>query len=458
MIRVGCLILVVFCVVLPAQTTHSLVLESTDIRQYDFLDPMLKGTEVVSLAESIHITREFPETRLGMIRWMHQRLGYSVLAFEGSPEDVWVSQDAWLHGSSDVIEPTGGLFPIWQTDPMRAVFDYERSTWSTAHPLYITAYDVQPGTGKETNGSRVFTLLRQHVAQYAPAPAELDSTEWVAALAPLTYDCGEYKPSDDPRITQAIDRLEQWIAAAAPKVESAYPALPMHAQALRLIPMNLRASLALCQGITSRQSSKRDWGEYKRTRDTYAAQHALALKAVSPQQKLLLWAHVSHLFYDSSGRNTSVGELLHHALGTRLYTLGTFALGGGTVVLFSDVNEDFGYTPIHGISSPIQALVAPSCPTACFTDLRQLPPGSPLSQPQNVWFESGAVPMALANNFDGVIWIRHVHPPRLHFKPIAVLYFMTKHYLIPGDIVLGLLLAALVIARVRRSFRTRSIP
>ena len=457
MTRVGCLILAVFCVFLPAQAPHPLAIESADSRQYDFLDPLLKGTEVVSLAESIHITREFPEVRLGAIRWMHQHLGYSVLAFEGSPEDIWVSQDALLHASSDIAEPTGGLFSIWQTDETREVFDYERNTWSTAHPLYITAYDIQPGTGRETNGSRVFTLLRQHLAQYASIPAEINSTEWVAALAPLTYGCGEYKPSDDPRITQAIGVLEQWIAVAAPKVENMYPAMPMHTQALRLIPANLRASLALCQGITSRKGNKRDWGKYKRTRDTYAAQYALALKAVSPQQKLLLWAHASHLFYDSTGRNTSVGELLHRALGPRLYTVGTFALGGGTIVFYSDVSEDFGYTPISGVSSAIRTLLAHHCPTACFTDLRQLPLGSPLMNQQKVWVESRTGPMALASDFDGVIWIRRVHPPHLHLKPVVMLYLMTKHYLVPGAILLGLLLAALVSVKLRGSFRTRSV-
>src|ERR1044071_168075 len=64
--------------------------------QFQFLSPMLQGVEVVSLGESLHLTREFPLVRLGLIRYLHERLGFHLLAMERSAEDLWAAQDEVL--------------------------------------------------------------------------------------------------------------------------------------------------------------------------------------------------------------------------------------------------------------------------------------------------------------------------------------------------------------------------
>lgn len=146
---------------------------------------------------------------------------------------------------------------------------------------------------------------------------------------------------------------------------------------------------------------------------------------------------LSHLFYDSNGKNTSVGELLHRELGNRLYTVGVFALGGGTVALFSDVNEDFGYTPIYGTSSAILTFLAKGCLDTCFVNLKNIRPSSPLTQSQDVWIESRTQSIHLASEFDGVVWVRHIHPPRLQLRLPLLLFIFFKHYLKPAASVLG---------------------
>jgi hypothetical protein len=197
--------------VLQAQRAEPLDLSAPDDGQYAFLTPLLSDVEVVSLSESIHVTHEFPVARLGIVRWINQNAGYAVLAFEGSPEDVWISQDDFLKNPSNVSDSTSGLFGLWNTDEMRSIFAYERSTWSGSHPLYITAYDIQPGTGKGSGGARVFGLLQEHLAQYATPPSGFNVAAWEAALTPLTAACSSYKSSDEEKAEQAIELLEQWI-------------------------------------------------------------------------------------------------------------------------------------------------------------------------------------------------------------------------------------------------------
>jgi hypothetical protein len=133
----------------------------------------------------------------------------------------------------------------------------------------------------------------------------------------------------------------------------------------------------------------------------------------------MLWAHVSHLFYDDAKNFTSVGEILHSLLGPRLYTLATFALGGGTMVLFDDTKDDVGYTVVRG-AKPV-----PQCKPACFVDMQGTTDPSLLT-PQPVWFEAGIEQLTLAKNFDGIVWVERIHPPGMPF--LRLLFFSGMHY------------------------------
>ena len=183
-----------------------------------------------------------------------------------------------------------------------------------------------------------------------------------------------------------------------------------------------------------------------------SAQYGLLVKETAPRQKLILWAHWSHLSYDSSGTNTSVGELLHQALGARLYSIATFAIGGGTIALFSDVNDDIGYTRVRGVSKSVRSFINDSCSEVCFTDLRHLPPGSPLAITQTLWIEAGDYDVRLASDVDGVIWVKHVHSPQLPLRLFVV--FSGKHYVPHVSallVIFAVLLVWLACKRIRRS-------
>jgi erythromycin esterase-like protein len=48
---------------------------------------------VVALGESIHLTREMPLVRLGVLRYLHEEKGFNVLALEGAMIDIWTAQE-----------------------------------------------------------------------------------------------------------------------------------------------------------------------------------------------------------------------------------------------------------------------------------------------------------------------------------------------------------------------------
>lgn len=425
----------------------------TDPNQFSFLSSTLNGVEVVSLGESIHLTHEFPLVRLGIIRYLNENLGFHVLAMEGSAEDIWVAQDRFLHSlrsSADAADSQQGLFGLWNTPEIRQLFEYEAASWGSANPFYVTAYDIQPGSGNNSHGTEVFRLLAERLKAYAAAPQGLDVAQWTSDLGTLSHGCNDYQTSDQSRVEKAIQNLQTWIDAAAPEVQKRFPNVP-HSTSMRLIPENLHASLQLCKDISA-DSGK----NYKAHRDTNAAPYALELKAAVPGQKLILWAHISHIFHNAEHAATSLGEILHGTLGNRLYTIAPFAQSGGTILIYDDTKDDVGYGRVHGEFGALGQRMGQLSRGDFFLDFRQtgITAGNDpmFVKPQPLWVESTRWSLAVARDFDGIIWIRTVHSPDFPF--VKRIVFSGMHYTTELE-VLGVVILLGIIFLIVRSVRRR---
>jgi erythromycin esterase len=427
----------------------------TDPNQFAFLSGTLNGVEVVSLGESIHMTNEFPLVRLGIIRYLNENMGFHVLAMEGSAEDIWVAQDRFLnspHSSADAEDAQKGLFGLWNTPEVRQLFEYESGSWGSANPFYVTAYDIQPGSGSNSHGIDVFQMLSERLKGYAPAPQGLDFAQWANDLASVTHGCNDYQPSDQSRVEKAIQNLQAWIDVAAPEAQKRFPRIP-HSIAMSLIPENLRASLQLCKDISADNGRN-----YKAHRDTNAAPYALELKAAVPGQKLILWAHISHIFHNDEHLATSVGEILHRTIGNRLYTIAPFAESGGTILIYDDNKDDVGYGRVHGEFGPLGKRMGDLSRQDFFLDFRQtgITAGNDpiFVTRQPLWVESGRWSLAVARDFDGIIWIRTVHAPDFPFVKLMV--FSGMHYTTELEVLGVVLVPGIVFLIVRRIRRRRS--
>jgi erythromycin esterase len=423
----------------------------TDPNQFAFLKSTLNGVEVVSLGESIHLTHEFPLVRLGIIRYLNENMGFHVLAMEGSAEDIWVAQDRFLnsaHTSADAEDSQQGLFGLWNTPEVRQLFEYEAASWNSANPFYVTAYDIQPGSGNNSHGTEVFRMLSERLKGYAAAPQGLDVAQWMNDLGAITHGCNDYQPSDQARVEKAIQNLQTWIDVAAPEAQKRFPKIP-HSIAMALIPENLRASLQLCKDLSADNGKN-----YKAHRDTNAAPYALELKAAIPGQKLILWAHISHIFHNAEHAATSVGEILHVTLGNRLYTIAPFAESGGTILIYDDTKDDVGYGRVHGEFGALGERMGQLSRGDFFLDFRQtgITAGNDpmFVTPQPLWVESTRWSLAVARDFDGIIWIRTVHAPSFPFAKLMV--FSLMHYTTELEVlgvVLILGIAYLIFRRIR---------
>jgi erythromycin esterase-like protein len=402
-------------------------LDDTDLgspRQWAFLAPILQDIDVVSLPEPIHMTHEFPLVRAGIVEFLNEHMGFHVLAMEGSAVDGWATQDRFLASDKteqDAVNAQLALFPLWNTPEIRRLFQYEAGTWSTATPLYITAYDVQPGTGKGTHGAAAFRLLAHRLATYAPPPGTLSLEGWLRDLEPLTGACRKFSPANMAPAANAIDQLERWIAAAAPAIAARFPRVPMHAAALQLVPANLRGSLNLCGGVASRAA-----GGYKALRDREGALFAERLRRNSPDARLMLWAHWSHLTYSDPGTGVSVGQELRRTLGSRIYTIVPLAERGTAIAIFPSrtSDDDIGFAWVRRGSDRFSIRMQALSSSSFFLDLRnpRLKNDKAFADAeQRVWVESRPVHLHLQEDADAIVWLKHVGPPRLQLPVLLVM-------------------------------------
>ncbi|MBV9180531.1 MAG: erythromycin esterase family protein [Acidobacteria bacterium] len=428
----------------------------TNPNQFSFLQSMFKDVEVVSLAESIHMTHEFPLVRLGIVRYLNEKMDFHALVMEGSAPDVWVAQDDLLNSgrtNQDCEHALGGFFGLWNTSEMQKLLSYEADTWHSPYSLYVAGYDIQPGNGHGSQGLNVFWQLANRLYTYAPPPEGFNGDRWTRDIAPLV---GGYRPGDHDRVEAAIQTLEQWTLRAEPAVEKRYPNVP-HAKTLELIPANLRIVLQFHDELAHPVPLG-----YQGLRDVKAAAFVDLLKKNLGNGKLMLWAHVSHLHMDNERSPASIGGILHRSLGTHLYTIVPYAESGGAVMIFpGNTNEDIGYGRVHGKTGDLEQFLGRLSKQDYFLDLRSQAAG-PASDPvfwtrEPIWVESGEGHAVIAKENDGLIWIKTVHAP--DFTPFVFLASLIHYKTAVSALASSLVVVVVVYVLIRRrkQMRTRSL-
>ena len=66
---------------------------NTDYSDLAFLAPLLQGRNIVELGESGHGVAEFSQTKIRLIKYLHEQLGYDVMAFESSILSTYLANE-----------------------------------------------------------------------------------------------------------------------------------------------------------------------------------------------------------------------------------------------------------------------------------------------------------------------------------------------------------------------------
>ncbi len=427
---------------------------------YAFLDAAVGPRPVVALGESIHVTREMPLVRQRIVRYLHEQKGFNVLALEGSLMDAWTAQEhVYANGNPGAaaaqLFTREALFGLWQTEPMEAVVAEALKPASGAPPIYLTSFDIQPGMARAYGGSSEQSLgaFLAAVSALEPSMSKKQLHEWTDRLSP-SLECKSSQTD-----AQALSDLEHWIDGPAAIAASSNRS-SMHVAVLKLVPTMLNYRLQQCSNWLGANKSMK---VYQQSRDAFNAKLALALLADFP--KMILWAHHSHLNYNSQGESIpSMGQHLHLALGDKLYTIGVFALDGAAMDT-SKVDDAKGLCVVTALAAKplpddarfsVERSLAALSKSDFFIDLKNAP--AALAQPGFSRLETtGRMHTVLSRDFDGAIFLHEVNGAVLDFLPRPLNAAISLVGWIYQHIIFAALSVLLLVAAITRWFvRLRS--
>ena len=287
----------------------------------------LDGVDVVFLGESSHGDGGAHLARVRLVRYLHERLGFDVIAWEAGTREA-VAFDSLLGTSAPLGSITAtALYPWWAPSAeLRPMLEYIRTTRRSPRPLTFAGFDIQRSGPIEALVSDV----RRAFAQSGNAelfPKSLDDS--------LSFQLKRFEASSGASRDSVEETIERMMHAAAPELrrrfESARGAFQQRVGAREttflsrvLFNLHSNAEQLAATGVAS----------YNIREQRNAENVVWLLRERYPGRKLIVWSHNVHAIntrftqrFDgvaaAAGENTrdATARIVHDSLGRRAYSV-----------------------------------------------------------------------------------------------------------------------------------------
>lgn len=336
---------------------------SIDPADSDFSDlmplvPVIGKARVVQLGEATHGDGATFLAKARLIRFLHEIMGFDVVAWEAGIADVRWMDDALRAGRPSPEAAKRALYNAWQNEEVMATLDYVRSSQGTDRPITIVGFDCRvsrPDVRAELYPKRIFDFFDQLDPALMSKKEREDFTAMSVGLVPADYynkpGLRSYNRELPKRLVETIDRRRDELLVRHPAREIDY------------IRQTLVSLMAMDRALGPGDRPPFEEGY---TRDTAMAENLLWwLNGQLKDRKVIVWAHNYHVMNDflgtvaeemrKSGRGP-MGRFLKEALGADLYTIGFTSYAGASLDLETGkpvpVKPGDLETGLHGLKKP----------------------------------------------------------------------------------------------------------
>ncbi|MEP7002876.1 MAG: erythromycin esterase family protein [bacterium] len=297
-------------------------LGATDYSDVRFFAPLLAGKRIVQLGESGHGVAEFSLAKVRLIKFLHEELGYDVMAFESSTFECERAQKSVATLSAMELM-RACIFGVWHSTEALPLFEYIKQTQSTARPLILAGFDEQTSSQSANARPGVFrTLIAPLDSSYARRVYETDGA-FLADRSPT------YAAANQVRLVAFYDSLAAFLGKNRRAIEAANGEDANVAMIARQAALSMTFFVRQLATTGTAGTEIRDLG--------MANNLDFLLDELYPGKKVIVWAHNFHIQHRENTR--SVGDTTSPAqrtMGTwvaqrhrrELYTIGLFMYRG----------------------------------------------------------------------------------------------------------------------------------
>ena len=396
-----------------ANPIQSIDASNTDVSDLAFLEPLLQGRDIVELGESGHGVAEFSQAKIRLIKYLHEQLGYDVIAFESSILSTYLGNE-----QSSQLTPTAfmqnSIFAVWSTTDVVNLFSYIQSTQSTAHPLILAGFDVQLTTSYE--GQARPGIFQQVVGQvdatYAQQVFDMDQLFVQNQFQPA-YILANY--SDLKTKYQA---LTAFLDANMTQIQNAYSTRPLFPSVVRQAAWGMSAYLDELEDMAL--NGPTSYVDGNTARDAGMVTNLeLLVDNLYAGKKVMVWGHNAHIMHDGLSYKDAcmgfhnMGSSIFAKYGPRVYRLGLYMYQGSAAW-----NGGAVYTIPPASPVSVEGLLHTAGDPYVFLDLSEVSGSSddtawmyenyPIREWGNYMYQGE---MIVTNEYDGLLQIDTVHPP-----------------------------------------------
>jgi len=287
------------------------------------LRPFFEGARLVQLGENGHGVSEFDKVKTRLIKFLHEEMGFNVIAFESSFYECLLANDRVA--SLDAEELLNrSLAEVWRCREVLDLFEYIKQRRSVGAPIRIAGIDIRISspTIAETRPEFLREILAAADSVFAQHVYALD-----AETVERRWDRDYFLEHADS-LTGEYGEVESFIEANRDTIERAFPDRPevvgIAAQVVKTVLTYIEHMRYDAEGREDEAFEARDKG--------MAANVEFLLDELYPGEKIIVWAHNAHVCYDYSSIPErgllNMGGRLAPAHKAETYTVGLYMYRG----------------------------------------------------------------------------------------------------------------------------------
>jgi erythromycin esterase len=359
-----------------------------DFSDLAFLEDYIGDRRFVQLGESGHGVSEFSSAKVRLIKYLHEHMGFDVIAFESSIWECHMANEAARDLTAMALMQSC-IFPVWHAGEVVELFEYIKATHATSRPLTLAGFDSQ--ISSRVGSQERPTFFRDVVATFNPTYADSVAVFDHAFVRLLDR-------SGAGSFAEVYDALLDSIDTHRSTIDAAFPAEPWRGLLARQTAWSMTQFIAQISGSQGNPFLVRD--------RAMAANLTVLADSLYPAAKIVTWAHNSHI----GESRAAMGRWVSEEHGDEVYTVGLYMHEGRAA---------FNDRRVYDIPEPsvagLEAVLYRPRVKYLFVDFR-----SQVDEPGTSWMFGTFPTRAWGLNtelivpraeYDGVLFIHTVNPP-----------------------------------------------